>query len=107
MKGKIVPVPSFDNPGWHFHVDPITVECVDSAAEVCDSSIAGVERALNEVGSSVLPDFRWCLCLVLLPRLNARGAVATFTNPNGRTVAVSDCGQRRLCNRYSNHESTR
>jgi uncharacterized protein (TIGR03437 family) len=61
MTGKIVPVPAFDNPGWNFHVDPITVEFVDSAAEVCDSSIAGVERALNEVGGSVLPDFRWCL----------------------------------------------
>jgi uncharacterized protein (TIGR03437 family) len=61
MTSKIVPVPAFDNPGWRFHVDPITVEFVDLAAEVCDSSIAGVERALNEVGGSVLPDFRWCL----------------------------------------------
>src|SRR5215472_3016443 len=61
LTGKVVPVPAFDNPDWRFHVDPITVEFVDLAAEVCDSSIAGVERALSEVGGSILPGFRWCL----------------------------------------------
>src|SRR5580700_8174144 len=60
MTGKIIPVPAFDNPGWHFHVDPITVAFVDTAAEVCDALIADVERTLNEVGRSVLPDFHWC-----------------------------------------------
>src|SRR5262249_15280310 len=33
---------------------------VESTIEVCDSSIGGVERGLNEVGGSFLPDFRWC-----------------------------------------------
>ena len=58
--GKVVPVPAFYNPGWNFHVDPLTVDFAESAIEVCDSSIRGVERGLNNIGGSFLPDFRWC-----------------------------------------------
>jgi uncharacterized protein (TIGR03437 family) len=60
MIGKVVPVPAFYNPGWNFHVDPLTVEFAESAIEVCDSSIGGVERGLNNIGGSFLPGFRWC-----------------------------------------------
>ena len=60
MTGKIVPVSAFYNPGWSFHVDPLTVEFTELATEVCDASIGGVERALNDLGGSFLPGFRWC-----------------------------------------------
>jgi uncharacterized protein (TIGR03437 family) len=60
MTGKIVPVSAFYNPGWSFHVDPLTVEFTELATEVCDASIGGVEQALNDLGGSFLPGFRWC-----------------------------------------------
>jgi uncharacterized protein (TIGR03437 family) len=60
MTGKVIPAPSFYNPGWHFHVDPATVAFVDIAAEVCDSAIGGVDQGLNDVGGAFLPGFLWC-----------------------------------------------
>jgi uncharacterized protein (TIGR03437 family) len=60
MIGKVVTASAFYNPGWHFHVDPVTVSFADTAAEVCDSAIGGVEHGLSDIGGSFLPGFRWC-----------------------------------------------
>ncbi len=60
MVANVVPVPAFYNPGWHFHVDPVTVDFADTAREACDSSISGVEQASSKIGGSTLPDFQWC-----------------------------------------------
>lgn len=62
MVGNVVAAPAFYNPGWDFHVDPVSIEFFDTAREACDSSISGVETALkmNVLGGAALPDFQWC-----------------------------------------------
>jgi uncharacterized protein (TIGR03437 family) len=60
MTGRVVVVPAFYNPKWHFHVDPLSIGFTESAIEVCDSSIRGIEDGLKDVGRSLLPGLRWC-----------------------------------------------
>ncbi len=58
--GRIVKEKAAYNPAWHFHLEPSTIDFFDVAIEVCDASVRDVEKHLEEVGGSTLPNNHWC-----------------------------------------------
>lgn len=60
VHGTVVKEPAPYNPGWSFHLDPISIDFFEFAIEVCDASIQYVEEHLDEVGGSTLPGSHWC-----------------------------------------------
>jgi hypothetical protein len=60
VQGTIVKEPVEYNPGWKYHLDPVTIEFFEFATEVCDASVQYVEDHLDEVGGSTLPRCHWC-----------------------------------------------
>lgn len=60
VMGIIVTQPAPYNPDWSYHLDPASISFFEFAIEVCDASMTYVEEHLDEVGSSFLPDNRWC-----------------------------------------------
>jgi uncharacterized protein (TIGR03437 family) len=60
VMGTVVKAPAFYNSPWRFHVDAGSVQPFQASAEVCDSSIAGIENNLDDVGAALLPLQQWC-----------------------------------------------
>lgn len=60
VTGVVVKESASYNDSWSFHLDPDSIDFFEVSAEVCDSSIQGVEDHLDEVGGAFLPDNRWC-----------------------------------------------
>ena len=60
VHGTIVAKRSAYNPGYSFHLDPMTIEFFELAAEVCDADPHYVEAHLGEIGGAFLPDAQWC-----------------------------------------------
>ena len=60
VSGKIVTTPAPYNPDWNFHINPETVGFFEYQIEVCDANPVHVEKHLDEVGGSYLPNSFWC-----------------------------------------------
>ena len=60
VMGRIIKRPAPYNPGWSFHLDPMTIDFFEMAIEVCDASIQYVEDHLDEAGGAFLPGSYWC-----------------------------------------------
>lgn len=58
--GTIVKKRKSYNNEWSFHLKPSTIKFVELSAEVCDSSIQGVEDNLDIIGGAMLPGNVWC-----------------------------------------------
>lgn len=60
VHGTIVTKPAAYNPDYAFHLDPVTIDFFELAAEVCDAAPRYVEAHLAEIGGAFLPDAHWC-----------------------------------------------
>ena len=60
VHGRILKRPVPYNPGWSFHLDPITIDFFEVAIEVCDASMQYVEDHLDEACGAFLPGCHWC-----------------------------------------------
>ena len=60
VHGRIIKRAAPYNPGWNYHLDPITIDFFDVAIEVCDSSMQYLEDHLDEAGGAFLPGAHWC-----------------------------------------------
>lgn len=60
VHGRIIKQPKPYNPGFSYHLDPITIQFFEMAIEVCDASMSYVEDHLDEVGGAFLPGGHWC-----------------------------------------------
>ncbi|PCC71516.1 hypothetical protein SAMN02745121_01061 [Nannocystis exedens] len=60
IHGRIIKRPVPYNPGWSFHLDPLTIDFFEVAIEVCDASMQYVEDHLDEAGGAFLPGGHWC-----------------------------------------------
>lgn len=62
IDGTIIKQPVYYNPPWSFHLDPKTINFIDGAIELCDSSILGIEVNLDRAWPG------WCPWASPLPR---------------------------------------
>ena len=60
VQGTVIPKAADYNPGWGFHLDPASIGFFEMQIEVCDANASYVERHLDEVGGSFLPNSFWC-----------------------------------------------
>lgn len=60
VQGTIVPYEASYNPGWSYHLDPVSISFFEHAIEVCDASTNYVEENLSDVGGAFLPRNHWC-----------------------------------------------
>jgi len=60
VQGKIISGRTPYNPNWTFHLEPHSVSFFEMQIEVCDANVTYVEKHLDEIGGSTLPNFFWC-----------------------------------------------
>lgn len=60
VQGKIIPNRVPYNLNWSFHLDPSSISFFEMQIEVCDANVTYVEKHLNEIGGSTLPNSLWC-----------------------------------------------
>ncbi|MDI1435439.1 hypothetical protein QHF89_38410 [Polyangium sorediatum] len=60
VHGRILKRPVPYNPGWNYHLDPITISFFEVAIEVCDASFQYVEDHLDEACGAFLPGCHFC-----------------------------------------------
>jgi len=60
IRGTIIKEKASYNPEWSYHLDPKSIEFFSYMIEICDASIEYVEKNLDSVGGSELPNCEWC-----------------------------------------------
>ena len=60
ISGTIVKEKAPYNPRWSYHLAPHTIDFFDVAVETCDASMHRIQKNLDEVGGSFLPNSHWC-----------------------------------------------
>ena len=58
--GRIVKHTAPYNPGWHFHLDPASIDFFESGIKVCDAKTSSVQASLDKVGEAFLQQGWWC-----------------------------------------------
>lgn len=60
VQGVIIKTKASYNPNWSYHLDPKSISFFEIQIELCDANVDYIEKNLEYIGGSTLPNNFWC-----------------------------------------------